>query len=165
MLASNTTTVIILGISITAIAIALTLFAITIPILTTQHTSTQNTIQQNNTPKPYAGVKKEFYLFDSEIPGFNETEMGMPHDIFSMTSMAVFKGDTVVIHFFNIEEPGGDNHSFTIYDKPYNIDVIVHPRENKTISFVANTTGTFAYLCTFHQPTMRGQLIVQSPPQ
>ena len=156
MLTSNTTTVIILGISITAIAIALTLFAITIPILTTQHA---------NTPKQYTGVKKEFYLFDSEIPGFNETEMGMPHDIFSMTSMAVFKGDTVVIHFFNIEESGGDNHSFTIYDKPYSLDVTVHPHENKTISFVANTTGTFTYLCTFHQPTMRGQLIVQSPPQ
>jgi plastocyanin len=163
-LASNNTTIIILGISIVAIAIAITLFAIAIPILTLQHESNQNAIQQNSAQTPYAGVKKEFYLFDSEIPGFNETEMGMPHDTFSMPTMAVFKGDKVVIHFFNIEEAGGDNHSFTIYDKPYNIDVVVHPRENKTITFVANTTGTFAYLCTFHQPTMRGQLIVQSPP-
>jgi plastocyanin len=162
VLASNNTTVIILGISIAAIAISLALFAITIPILTTQHESNQNTIQQNST-QPYAGVKKEFYLFDSEIPGFNETEMGMPHDTFSMPTMAVFKGDKVVIHFFNIEEPGGDSHSFTIY-QPYNIDVVVHPRENKTITFVANTTGTFAYLCTFHQPTMRGQLMVLPHP-
>jgi plastocyanin len=136
---------------------------VTIPILATSHATNLNAIQQNNTQKQYVGVKKEFYLFDSEIPGFNETEMGMPHDTFSMPIMAVFKGDKVVIHFFNIEEPGGDNHSFTIYN-PYNIDVIVHPRENKTITFVANTTGTFAYLCTFHQPTMRGQLIVQTPP-
>jgi plastocyanin len=80
-----------------------------------------------------------------------------------MPVMAVFKGDKVVIHFFNIEEPGADNHSFTIY-KPYNIDVVVHPRENKTITFVANTTGTFTYLCTFHQPTMMGQLIVLPHP-
>jgi plastocyanin len=161
-LASNTITVIILGISITAIAIAITLFAVTIPILATSHADNQNTLQQNNTAQQYVGKKKEFYLFDSEIPGFNETEMGMPHDIYSMPVIAVFKGDKVVIHFFNIEEPGGDNHSFTIYT-PYNIDVIVHPRENKTITFVANTTGTFAYICTFHQPTMRGQLIVQTP--
>lgn len=160
---SNNTTVIILGISIAAIAIALALFVITIPILTTQHESNQNAIQQNSTQKPYAGVKKEFYLFDSEIPIFNETEMGMPHDTFSMPVMAVYQNDKVVIHFFNVEEPSGDNHSFTIY-KPYNIDVIVHPRENKTITFVANTTGTFTYLCTFHQPTMTGQLIVQPHP-
>jgi len=163
-LASNTVTVIILGISITAIAIAVALFAVTIPLLATSHTNNQNTLQPNNTAQQYVGKKKEFYLFDSEIPGFNETEMGMPHDIYSMPVIAVFKGDKVVIHFFNIEEPGGDNHSFTIYDKPYNVDVIVHPRENKTITFDANTTGTFAYICTFHQPTMRGQLIVQPPP-
>ena len=163
MLATNTTTVIILGISIAAITIAITLFVITVPLLTTQHVNNLN-IQQNNTQQ-YVGKHKEFYLFDSDIPGFNETEMGMPRDIYSMPVIAVFKGDTVLIHFFNIEEPGGDNHSFTIYDKPYNnIDVVVHPRENKTITFVANTTGTFAYLCTFHQPTMRGLLIVQPPP-
>ena len=164
MLATNTTIVIILGISVAAIAIAIALFVIAVPVLTTPHVNNV-IIQQNNTQQQYVGKHKEFYLFDSEIPGFNETEMGMPHDIFSMPVIAVFKGDEVIIHFFNIEEPGGDNHSFTIYDKPYNyIDVVVHPRENKTITFVANTTGTFTYLCTFHQPTMRGLLIVQSPP-
>jgi nitrous oxide reductase len=163
-LATNRTTVIILGISVITIAIAIALFTMSIPILTTQHVNNQNTLQQNNTQKQYTGVKKEFYLFDSDIPGFNETEMGMPHDTFSMPVIAVFKNDKVVIHFYNIEEPGGDPHSFTIYDKPYNIDVIVHPRENKTITFVANTTGIFTYICTFHQPTMRGLLIVQPPP-
>jgi hypothetical protein len=162
LLASNNTTAIILGISIAAIGISITLFAMVMPILTTSQTNNQNTLQPNIT-QPYAGVKKEFYLFDSDIPIFNETEMGMPHDTFSMPVMAVFKNDKVVIHFFNVEEQGGDPHSFTIY-KPYNIDVIVHPRENKTITFIANTTGTFTYLCTFHQPTMTGQLIVQPPP-
>lgn len=162
-LATNTTTAIILGISIAAIAISITLFAIAVPILTTQHANNQNTLQQNNTQQQYVGVKKEFYLFDSEIPNFNETEMGMPHDAFSMPVMTVFKNDKVVIHFFNIEEPGADNHSFTIY-KPYNIDVIVHPRENKTMTFVANATGIFTYYCTFHQPTMTGQLIVLPHP-
>lgn len=161
----SNTTIIILGTSVAAIVIAITLFAIAVPILITPHVNNPNTLQQNNTQQQYAGVKKEFYLFDSEIPGFNETEMGMPHDIFSMPVMAVYKNDKVVIHFFNIEEPGGDDHSFTIYDKPYNnINVVVHPRENKTITFVANTTGTFTYFCTFHQPTMRGLLIVQPPP-
>ncbi len=108
-------------------------------------------------------MKKEFWLFNSGIPEFNETQMDMPPDVYSMPIIAVIKGDKVVIHFFNKEPQGGDNHSFTIKDNPYNIDVVVHPGENKTVTFDANTTGTFAYYCTFHQPTMRGQLIVQSP--
>lgn len=159
---SNTTTVITLGIAVAAVAIAL--IAITMPILTTSQANNQNTLQPNNNQQHYTGEKKEFWLFDSEIPGLNETQMGMPHDVYSMSTMAVFKGDKVIIHFFNIEEPGGDNHSFTIFDKPYNINVVVHPGENKTLTLDANTTGIFIYYCTFHQPTMRGQLIVQPPP-
>ncbi len=88
----------------------------------------------------------------------------MPHDVYSMPTMTVFKGDTVVIHFFNTEESGGDHHSFTIKDEPYNLNVELSPGQNKTITFEANTTGIFSYYCTFHQPTMRGQLIVKPTP-
>jgi plastocyanin len=123
----------------------------------------RNTAAENN-QSTYSGEKKEFWLFNSYIPGFNDTKMGMPHDVYSMPTMAVFKGDRIVIHFFNTEEYGGDHHSFTIIEKPYSINVEVSPGENKTITLDANTTGTFAYYCTFHQPTMRGQLIVQPPP-
>jgi plastocyanin len=151
----------ILGISIVAIIIALV--AITISLQNTLQTNNQNTLQTSNT-QHYTGEKREFWLSDSEIPGFNETEMGMPHDIYSMPVMAVFKGDKLTIHFYNIEQPGGDDHSFTIFNKPYDVNVVVHPGENQTITLDANTTGVFTYYCTFHQPTMRGQLIVQSPP-
>ena len=158
----NTKNSIILGICIVAIIIAM--IAIAISLQNTLQTSNQNTLQISNNQKHYTGEKKEFWLFDSDIPGFNETQMGMPDDVYSMPIMAVFKGDQVIIHFFNIEEFGGDNHSFTIIDKPYNINVVLNPGENKTITLDANTTGIFTYYCTFHQPTMRGQLIVQSPP-
>ncbi|MFZ1075812.1 MAG: cupredoxin domain-containing protein [Nitrosotalea sp.] len=158
---SSNTTIITLGLAIAAITIVI--IAVTMLILPTSQATNQNTLQTSNT-QHYTGEKREFWLFNSEIPGFNETQMGMPHDVYSMPVMAVFKGDKVIIHFFNIEQPGGDNHSFTILDKPYNINVILHPGENKTITFDANTTGTFTYYCTFHYPTMRGQLIVQLPP-
>jgi len=160
-MSSNARTVITLGISVAAIAIAL--IAITMSITTTSQANNQNTIQTSNI-QHYTGEKREFWLFDSEIPGFNETQMGMPHDVYSMPVMAVFKDDTVIIHFFNIEQPGGDDHSFTIFDKPYNINVVLHPGENKTMTLDANATGIFTYYCTFHYPTMRGQLIVQPPP-
>jgi plastocyanin len=122
-----------------------------------------NSNATSDTNTAYKGVKREYWISDTDIPGFNETKMGMPRDVFSMSSITVNKGDTIVIHFFNIEEPGGDNHSFTIWDKPYNINEVIHPGENKTITFDATTPGIFTYLCTFHQPTMRGQLIVLTP--
>ena len=104
--------------------------------------------------------KKEFWLFSSAIPEFNETKMGMPHDVFSQSAITVNKGDNVIIHFFNTEPAGGDAHSFTIHGKPYDTNVVVKPGENETVSFNATKTGVFPYECTFHQPTMRGQLII-----
>ena len=159
---NNTKNIIILGISIAAIIVAL--MAITFSLQNMLQTSNQNTLQTNNNQQHYTGEKREFWVFDTDIPDFNETQMGMPHDVYSMSAMNVFKGDKVVIHFFNIEQPSGDNHSFTIFDKPYNINVVLNPGENKTITLDANITGIFTYYCTFHQPTMRGQLIVQPPP-
>lgn len=158
---SSTKTVMLLAVSITAIIISLT--ALIVPIMSTSHASDQS-IHTNNNQQHYTGRTREFWLFDSDIPGFNETLMGMPHDVYSMPVMTVFKGDKVIIHFFNIEKPGGDNHSFTILAKPYKINAIIHPGQNTTITFDANTTGIFTYYCIFHQPTMRGQLIVRPPP-
>jgi len=151
-MSGSTKNTIILAIAIAAIIIAL--IAIMIPLL--------NAPQVNN--QHYRGQTREFWLFNSYIPGFNETEMMMPHDVYSMPAMSVFKGDTIVIHFFNTEEIGGDHHSFTIKDESYNINVELSPGQKKTITFDANTTGIFSYYCTFHQPTMRGQLIVKDPP-
>lgn len=142
---------IIASVSIAAIIIAV--IAIALPVKN----------MQENEQTAYTGVKREYWLFNSDVPDFNETKTGMPHDAFSMPVISALKGDTVVIHFFNIEEPTGDHHSFTILDKPYNMNVELSPGENKTITFVATSTGVFTYYCTFHQPTMRGQLIVDLP--
>ncbi|HJU13420.1 MAG TPA: cupredoxin domain-containing protein [Candidatus Nitrosotalea sp.] len=150
---------ILLGVSIASIVIASA--AIVFSLQNMQATN-QNLIQANG--QHYVGEKREFWLFNTELPDFNETKMGMPHDIYSMPVIAVFKGDKVVIHFFNTEEPGGDNHSFTIFDRPYGINAAISPGKNTTITFDANTTGIFSYYCTFHPPTMKGQLIVQQPP-
>lgn len=130
-------------------AVAFTFASILIP-LTSAHAGV-----------PYEGQKREFWLFNSGMPEFNETMMGMPHDIYSMQTMTVREGDSVMIHFFNTEPSGGDSHSFTMLDSPYAMNVQVAPGQNKTITFEASTVGTFSYFCTFHQPTMRGQLVVE----
>lgn len=144
-------------------AVALSLVAIVISMQDTGKVSASENLQIA-TPSHYSGEKKEFWLFNSDIPNFNEDKMGMPHDVYSMPTIAVFKGDHVVIHFYNTEEAGGDNHSFTINDRPYKINTVLNPGQNTTITFEANATGTFSYYCIFHQPTMRGQLLVQPPP-
>jgi plastocyanin len=144
----NTKIVIILGISIAALCIA------SISIMTSYRASLG---EQSH----YIGVTREFWLFNSDIPDLNETKMNMPHDIFSMQTIHVMKGDRVLIHFFNTEEVG-DAHNFVI-GEPYNLSVLVYPGENKTFSFDATAAGIFTYECTFHQPTMRGQLIVDEP--
>ena len=151
-----------ISIMISVVAIVVAVVAIALASHNTGNIENQNT-PQTSSQQHYVGEKKEFWLFNSEIPEFNETKMDMPHDVYSMPTIAVFKGDHLVIHFFNTEEPSGDQHSFTIL-KPYNINVVLSPGENTTIKFDANTTGIFPYYCTFHQPTMRGQLIVQPPP-
>ena len=151
-MANNSKNILVVSISVAAIVISLV--AIAMPLQTASQPNTSH----------YTGKKREFWLFDTDIPALNETKMGMSHDIFSISSIAAYKGDTIVIHFFNIEAPSGDSHSFTIFEKPYDVNAVLNPGENKTITLDANTTGTFTYLCTFHQPTMRGQLIVQPPP-
>jgi plastocyanin len=144
---------------ISAMAVALGASILIILILIAIPTSINTKVSN------YSGVKREFYMFDSDDPVINETALGMPHDTFSIPAITVMRGDMVVLHFYNVEtvKPDSDPHSFTIWDKHYNINVIVKPGENKTITFNATTSGVFPYICTFHQPTMTGQLVVLEP--
>ncbi len=143
------------------IVLAISIAALIVSSITIVQSFKPESEQSHST---YVGKKREFWLFNSDIADFNETKMGMPHDTFSMPSINAIQGDTIVIHFFNTEDQGGDNHSFTINDKPYNVNVVLHPGENSTFSFNATTTGAFTYYCIFHYPTMRGQLVVEPPP-
>src|SRR5690348_4284182 len=39
----------------------------------------------------YKGVKRDFYLFNMDNPRINETKVGLPADMFSMSTMTVTK--------------------------------------------------------------------------
>jgi plastocyanin len=73
--------------------------------------------------------------------------------------MVVNKGDTVTVHFYNIENEIGSRHSFTI-GAPYNIDKDLARGENATATFTADQVGVFQYRCKYHPPEMTGQLVV-----
>ena len=99
---------------------------------------------------------REFVIF-SNVAEFNDTEVGIPHDHFTPHSLIVNQGDTVLIHIYNTEnEP--EHHNFVM--TAYGINVDLAQGENKDVTFVATQAGIFAFYCSYHQPTMRGQLIV-----
>jgi nitrous-oxide reductase len=82
---------------------------------------------------------------------------------FEPNTFEVDQGDRVVIHLTNIEQTTDEQHGFGLID--YNINVVADPGETKTIEFVANKPGVFAYYCTnfcsaLHQE-MQGYLLVK----
>ncbi len=125
------------------------------------------------TPSNYVPVTRTFYLFTS-ILEFNESYFNIPHDAFTPNRMLVYAGDTLVIHYYNLETTGED-HTFTI-NAPFKwasngtawpaggVNYIVPANTTFEIPpFVATTAGIYTYLCLYHQPTMTGYLAVLTP--
>ena len=108
---------------------------------------------------PQPPQTREFWMFTVVLP-FNETAEIPSHDYFAPDRITVYKGDTVLIHFFNTEDVPED-HTFTMA-APYERNVNVPFQQTVDISFVAGTTGIFSFWCAYHQPTMRGWLVVLS---
>ena len=47
---------------------------------------------------------------------------------------------------------------------PYNINEYLLPGKNATFTFKAGDEGVFRFYCTYHQPTMSGELVVLPRP-
>lgn len=107
-------------------------------------------------PQPTPQVR-EFWVFSVVLP-FNDTMVGLSHDYFAPDRIVVNRGDTVTIHFYNTED-APERHTFTM-DAPYSVNKDLAMGEEADINFVASMVGTFAYRCTYHQPTMTGYLVV-----
>jgi plastocyanin len=136
-----------IGIAVAAIAISLAAVALF-----------QQPAAQEEAPVPQT---REFYLFTQVDEAVNEEELGIPPDQFFPTQIVVNKGDKAVVHFYNLEpEETQEHHTFTIASGSYQMHHDLNAGEQKTIEFTASEAGVFDYLCTFHPPTMRGQLVV-----
>ncbi|HJS81202.1 MAG TPA: cupredoxin domain-containing protein [Nitrososphaera sp.] len=135
-----------IGIAVAAIAISLAAAALP-----------QQPVQE---PAPQT---REFYLLTQVDEGVEvmEDELGIPPDLFFPTQMTVNKGDNVVVHFYNLEpEETQEHHTFTMTSGVYQTHNDLNAGEQKTIEFTASEAGVFDYICTYHTPTMRGQLVV-----
>ena len=85
----------------------------------------------------------------------------MPPDQYSTEQIIVNKGDTVNVHFYNLEPvETQEHHTFTLNGEPYDVNLDINAGESDTVSFVAEESGIFQYVCTYHEPTMTGTLVV-----
>jgi plastocyanin len=102
--------------------------------------------------------QNEYYMFTQELVG-NESKLGVPVAVYTLTNIIVHKGDTVTIHFYNTADEAKDRHTFTM-QSPYNMDYNLAGGQNKTFSFKADTVGGFTYFCRYDLPSMIGHLEV-----
>jgi plastocyanin len=140
----------------------------TTPVQNTKVDNNNNASSSFNTtttsasaPSAITSSNKSFYIFTGETEGVNETKLGIPPDRFSPNIFAVNEGDTVTIHFYNLDSD--ERHTFTI-GAPYNINKDLAGGQNATFTFRAGDEGAYTFYCTYHQPTMTGELIVLPPP-
>lgn len=100
------------------------------------------------------------FIVVSTVLNFDDATIGIPHDAFYPDMITVKQGDTVTIIFYNTED-ADETHDFVI-GAPYNIDLEVPFGQHDSVTFVASEAGVFPYLCSYHQPTMSGELVVFS---
>lgn len=109
----------------------------------------------------YTPQTREIYLFTQVDEDIEEEGLDIPPDMFSQDTIVVNQGDSVKIHFFNLEPiETQEHHTFTINDPSYQTHNDINAGENATIEFTASKSGVFEYFCNYHQPTMRGELVV-----
>jgi len=145
-----------MGISVAAIAIALVAIFVASYSLTNFATFDEN----DEDDERYVPQTREIWLFSQVDEHIDENKFGIPPDQFSHDSIVAKKGDNVKIHFYNLEPvETQEHHTFTI-TSPYDVNYDINAGEEASIVFTATESGIFDYFCTYHQPTMRGQLIV-----
>ena len=111
----------------------------------------------------YRPKTREIFLFTEVDEHIEEEKLNIPPDMFSQDTIVVMKGDKVKIHFYNLEPiESQEHHTFTIHDPAYKIHADLNADANTIIEFEASQSGIFEYICTYHQPTMRGELVVLS---
>ncbi|MEM3144294.1 MAG: cupredoxin domain-containing protein [Candidatus Nitrosotenuis sp.] len=109
----------------------------------------------------YKPQTHDYYIFTSIDADIDEEKTGIPPDMFTPSTIAAREGDKVRVHFYNMESTDTqEHHTFTINDRAYKIHRDLNAGENAVIEFTASKSGVFEYICTYHQPTMKGTLVV-----
>ena len=98
---------------------------------------------------------KTFHIFTSEIEGKEKLKL---ENSFYINSLAVEKGDKVIVNFYDLNPVRHERHSFTIGD-PYKIDIDIAFSENGNVTLTANNQLTEQYYSKKHQPLLDGHVL------
>jgi len=138
-----------------AVLIMLSGVMLLIPISTLSAALSQSVVTEVSEP---GVMPNEYYIFTQELNA-NESKLGVPVAVFTLTNIIVHKGDNVTIHFYNTGEDADDRHSFTM-QSPYKMNHDLAGGENRTFSFKTDIVGGFTYYCIYDLPSMTGHLEV-----
>jgi plastocyanin len=126
-----------------------------LPVAVNANNSTASAVMEVAAPKIN---KNEYHIFTQELNA-NESKLGVPIAVFTLTNIIVHKGDNVTIHFYNTADEPEDRHTFSM-EPPYKMDYDLAGGQNTTFSFKADTIGGFTYYCKYDLPSMIGHLEV-----
>lgn len=158
-----------LGTAVAAIVIA----AISISIVSLP-TQVNNVAESHRTfyinavePKGTANIAKEPFP-DSTLPAGEGYELKKPDEqgnwvietyVFDPSVIVVYEGDQVTLNILGVN---GKVHAISV--KGYVDEFELHRGELKSVTFTADKAGTIEFICSIHQPTMHGQIIVLPRP-
>jgi len=138
--------------------VAIVLGAIALVVATSLNNPTDSMMVSASTQSQQT---RDIHLFSQVDENIDEDKFGIPPDQFNLGQIVVNKGDKVRINFFNLEPvETQEHHTFTIEENPYQMNYDINAGESTLIEFDATKAGVFNYICTFHEPTMTGQLVV-----
>lgn len=128
----------------------------TIPTIRTFYINTVNhEASANMTEEPFP---------NSTLPAGGGIELNPPDEqgnweietyVFDPSQIVVYEGDQVTLNILGVR---GSVHNISL--SGYVDEFELHRGELRTVTFTADRAGTIDFICSIHQPTMHGQILV-----
>jgi plastocyanin len=114
-------------------------------------------------PEGTANIAEEPFP-NSTLPAGGGYELNPPDEqgnwgvetyVFDPSQIVVYEGDQVTLNILGVN---GRVHDISV--NGYVEQFELHRGELKTVTFTADRAGTIEFICSIHQPTMHGQIMV-----
>ena len=131
---------------------------------TTDTSRTNRTFYINTVePEGSANIAEEPFP-NSTLPAGGGYELNPPDEqgnwgietyVFDPSQIVVYEGDQVTLNILGVN---GRVHNISV--NGYVDQFELHRGELRTVTFTADRAGTIDFICSIHQPTMHGQIMV-----
>jgi plastocyanin len=88
-------------------------------------------------------------------PPDEQGDWGIETYVFDPSQIVVYEGDQVTLNILGVR---GRVHNISV--SGYVDEFELHRGELRTVTFTADRAGTIDFICSIHQPTMHGQILV-----